>query len=455
MKKILNTKLLFLFVMFSTNLAMSQSTPGQTTTTATTPAATSPSIEQKISKLEERLMELEAQSSLTKYRLSGVFINRFENLTYEHGLPGADKAKEILRPMSMYFGLNVDFDVTKNLKFYSTLAMAKFYNNEDRNESLDPNSTSGYATYQATEAGSWAYSGSGMKVDRAYLSYEPADMPMTIAFGRMPTNNGPPLNQMDGLPRQGTYPRFVFNAIFDGIALVYDLNKYLPKNNTFKLRAFYQPFTFIDRADRTRQFVDGDLIESHVNQYALLAEYAIHNTPVAERIDLMYMRAAWKNFYVGYNGSTSSAGTAMAGQTEDGSDDGFYLGLENIASLGLNFSWSALLYKAVDSGLPDVNKEAWGHLVNINENFGNGWILGYEYIKTAKYFYLDEWTRLNLMPFYSLQSAEGHHVFMGFPLPEKMMGRIGHYRVTAGEGDVFQPEEQQGSSFYAQVRVNF
>lgn len=417
--------------------------------------ATNSAENKRIEKLEERLFELEAQNSLTKYRLSGTFINRYENMTWEHGLPGTDKEKEIIRPFGMYFGLNVDFDITKNLKFYSTFGMSKLYNNEDRNESLDPASTNGYATYQATEMGSWAYGGSGVKVDRAYASYEFDEVPVTLAIGRMPTNNGPPVNQMDGLPRGGTYPRFVFNSIFDGLAGVYSFEKMLPKDHSLKVRAFYQPFTFIDRSDRKKQFVDGDKIESSVNQYAVLVEYSLKDTVIAKQVDLMYMRADWQKFYVGYNGTPAAPGSPMVGQTENGSDDGFYLGLEDIAGTGINFSWSALLYKAVDSGLPNVHKEAWGHLVNLNYKFDAGYILGYEYLKTAKYFYLDEWTSMNIMPFYQLQTAVGHHVYATIPLGQKVSTRIGTYMVEAGEGDVWQPEELKGTSYYVQLRMGF
>ncbi|PWU12253.1 MAG: hypothetical protein C5B49_16615 [Bdellovibrio sp.] len=411
--------------------------------------------EARINKLEDRILELEAQSALTKFRMSGVFINRYENLTLDHGLPDTDKTRESVHPLSMYLGLNVDFDVTKNLKFYSTFAMGKFFNNEDRVESLDPNSANGYNVYQATETGAMGYSGSVLKVDRAYASYEFDSLPLTLAIGRMPTNYGPPANQLDGLPRQGTYPRFIFNAIFDGVAAVWDFNKVPDATHTFKIRSFYQPFTLIDRSDRTHQAIDGQQLESSVLQYAVLAEYSLNDVKPWRRMDIMYMHAAWKQFYDGYAGTPGALGAPMTGQTEDGTDDGFYLGFEDIGYIGLNFSWTALLYQAVDSGAPDLQKKSWGHLFNINEKFSNGLVVGYEFVKTTPYFYLDEWTRLNLLPFYYLQNAQGHHVFVSFPMGEKVSGRVGYYRLVAGAGDVFQPEQFDAYSTYAQLRMSF
>ena len=430
------------------------------------------STDEKLSKLEDRILELEAQSSLNKVRFSGTFLSRFESLTNKHGQPGSLDQIEKVNPMGMAFALNADFDATKNLKFYSTLGMSKFFNNEGRTESLDPDSFNGYATYQATETSGWAYSGAVPRIDRAYASYEFDRIPLTLAIGRMPTNNGPPSNQLDGLPRQGTYPRFAFNAIFDGMAAVYDFSSLLPRNNSLKLRAFYQPFIQVDKSDRTKQMMDGNRIMSNSPQFAFLTEYAHTGLSFVDRLDLMYMMAWWSKFYTGYFSTDSTGATVVppaplgsppTGQVEYGGDHMFYVGLENVGHVGLNLSWSGLFYHATDSFLPDVHKKAGAHLVNINQKlwflgkktFLADSVLGYEYIRTQTYWYLDEWTRLNIIPFYSLQNAVGHHGFFGFPVAEKIGARVGYYRLVAATGDVFQPEASDAYSYYAQVRFSF
>ena len=354
----------------------------------------------------------------------------------------------------MYFGLNFDFDVSKNLKFYSTIAMSKFFNNEGRTEGLGTNT---YVPYQISETGSYGYSGSTPKVDRAFASYEFDTVPLTLAVGRMPTNNGPPMNQLDGLPRSGTYPRFAFNAIFDGIAGVYDFSNLLPKDNSFKIRAFYQPFTNIDTGDRTKQFVDGEKINSSTPEYVILNEYALNSLgPVAQRLDVMYMHAQWHNYYTGYYSAPGALGAAMTGIIETGSDDAVYIGLEDIAHKGLNISWSGLLYKAKDSNLPDVDKESRSYLVDINQTLAgyHNVILGFEYLHTELYHYLDEWTRLNLIPFGTLQNSEGRHFYLAIPLEKKMSARLGYYQMVSAPGDYFQTERSDSFSYYAELRIS-
>ncbi|MGZ3691485.1 MAG: DUF3373 family protein, partial [Pseudobdellovibrio sp.] len=317
---------------FAQDKSATAAPPAPTTATAS-PAG--PTVDEKLEKLSERILELEAQNQLNKVRISGVFISRYEHLINLHGLPGADKTREDLSPLSMHYGLDMAFDATKNLKFYSTLGMSKFFNNEGRNESL---SAGYYATYQATETGSYGFSGSQVIVDRAYASYEFDDTPLTLAVGRMPTNYGPPANQIDGLPRQGTYPRFSFNSIFDGLAAVYDFSSKLPVDHTLKLRTFYQPFTNIDQADRTKQAVDGQQLPSRTDQYVVMMDYSKQNLSFAERLDLIVMHAWWKEFYDGYSGAQAPLGSPPAGESENGSDNSYYLGFENIGDVGLNMS---------------------------------------------------------------------------------------------------------------------
>jgi len=404
----------------------------------------------KVDELSERLTELEVSQRLQKFRLSGTVLNYFEDFRSE---------TDRVTPFGMYVGLNADFDISKNLKFYSTLGMSKFFNNEGRNEALDSNSDGGLATYVATETGAWAYGGAGVKFDRAFLSYEADGAPLTLAIGRMPTNMGPPIHQMDGLTRQGTYPRFTFNAIFDGMAAVYNFSSLLPKDHTFKVRGFYQPFVFVDTYDRTKQLLDGVRFSSLSNQVVVIGEYSIKKLRFADELGLTYMYASWSDFYNGiYDGLAPAAeGDEPSGTDEKGSDQGIFASIENLGHFGLNISWSSLLYTATTRAEPDYTKRAWGHLLNVNQRlpFLGDSILGLELIHTDVGFYLDDWTRMYLIPFYNKQNSNGQHVFLTVPLSDRASVRAGYYNIRAGVGDDYQPDPMTARSFYAMLRVDF
>lgn len=411
-------------------------------------------VEAKLDKLNNRISELELESKLNKIHFSGEFINRFETAKNLHGVPGSTQYSEKLDTFGMYFGLNTDFDISKNIKFYSTLSMSKFYNSEGRTE----NNNYDYAN---TERGGRAYAGATPKVDRAYATYMLDTTPLTLAVGRMATNGGPPLNQHDGLEREGTYPGFMLNAIFDGIAGIYNFSQYLPKDQTFKVRAFYQPFVTVSATDRSQQLHDGSKTPSLAPEYTILNEYSLNNTTAFDKLELMYMYMHWSRFYLGQVSNPATMGNTPNGQTEYGAEHGIFINFENIWHTGLNASWSGLHYLATDSATPDVHKSAWGHLFNLNEKFiflSGYWqkvILGYEYITTEKYFYVDDWANLNLLPFYALQANTGNHVYVTFPVGDKFVGRLGYYTINAKAGDFVQPEATNAHSAYGQLRLDF
>jgi hypothetical protein len=94
-------------------------------------AAVAPSV---VEDLNDRVTELEVSQSLNRARFSGVFVNRFEALRTSYGVPGDAKEKDSLNAFGSYLGLNIDFDVTRHIKLYTTLAMTKFWQNSGRNE---------------------------------------------------------------------------------------------------------------------------------------------------------------------------------------------------------------------------------------------------------------------------------------------------------------------------------
>jgi len=413
------------------------------------------------SSLSDRISELEVAQGLNRTRFSGVFVNRFEAMRTRYGIPGEEQARDRLNTFGTYLALNLDFDVGPRLKLYTTLAMTKFWQNDGRNE---------YAgNWQASEGGAFGFSGSTPRFDRAYMAYEFA-FPLILAVGRMPTNNGLPQNQLDGLAREGTYPRFAYNAIFDGIAAVVNVSRHLPKGNRLQFRAFYTPNINVDKATRTRQLTDGYLdangspvtvkIPSNTLQYALLAEFATKRLPGLDALNLYYMFYQYKDFYNDGTNDTSPPSNPY----DSAIGHMFYLGLEGLGHVGLNASVSALLYKDShrELGQPAVGVPlSKAFLVNVNYKFEAGipgLVVGGEAIKTDGNFYLDDYTNLNLVPFYSTPNSKGIHAFTSVPLGDKLRVRAGWYYLKSSPyfdlGELM-PEESVSQSFYVQLRLGF
>lgn len=403
--------------------------------------------------LDDRVTDLEAAQALQRVRFSGAMINRFEYFDTRYGVPGEAKEHDVVKPFSTYFALNADFDVTSSLKVYTTLAMSKFWQNDGRNE---------YAgAWQASEAGSYGYSGSTPKFDRAYMAYT-FGIPLTLAVGRMPTNQGVPINQLDGLAREGTYPRFAYNAIFDGIAAVFAFTRYLPTGHSLQLRAFYTPQIFVSKTDRTRQLVDGTYkVDSNTLQYALLLEYSLSRLGrFADLLNLYYMFYQYSNFY---NDGASDT-TPPLNPLDSAIANMAYIGLEGIGHIGFNASLSALLYRTTEKMLDGTSggtTNSASFLVNINQRLDfihAGTVLGAEFIKTDASFYLDEWTYLNVIPFYSTPASKGVHAFVSTALGDNLRARIGWYLLHSEPYDLSgfaSADETDSQSFYVQLTAHF
>jgi hypothetical protein len=426
-------------------------------TLAAVPSVRADETASQIASLNERVTELEAGQALDHARLSGVFINRFEDFRASYAVPGQAQDKDRLDTFSTFLALNLDFDVTRNLQLYTTLGMSKFWQNDGRNE---------YAgSWQTSEAGSFGYSGSLLRVDRAYMAYA-FSFPLTLAIGRMPTNNGVPINQLDGLVREGTYPRFAYNAIFDGMAAIFDFSRYLPRGSSLKLRAFYTPNINIDKSNRTRQLTDGTVkVESNTPQYAILAEFSnTRLSPIVDTISLYYMFCQYSNFYNDGSNTPATPGAAPNNPVDSAIANMVYLGLEGIGHIGLNASLSALFYYDTTASLDGSNSAttfSQAYLLNVNQRLDfilTGSVLGFELIKTDASFYLDEWTSLEVIPFYSSPASRGVHVFASVPLAEKLRARVGWYRLHSDpydNGASGSTVESDSNSFYVQLRLGF
>lgn len=418
-------------------------------------------LESKFNELESNVVDLQLASIINKIKISGTLINRYEDFQTSYGIPGAAKEKEHVNVFSTYFSLNVDAKVNSKISVYSTLGMSKFWNNEGRNEIK--------GAYTASEAGSFALAGSTPRFDRAYMAYF-FDFPMVFAIGRMSTNNGLPINQLDGLDRQGTYPRFAYNAIFDGMGLVYNFNSLLPKGNEFTMRAFYTPFANISDTDRTKQLKDNSVrIPANTWQGGILSEYENTNLSWLGKLNLTHMWYNFTDFYNdGQNGHSTTATPTVGNTSSDGGANMGFIGFDDIAHKGLNISISGLFYwqKQSAATVPNATidpKKYYSHayLYNLNQKVGNDFIVGGEYITTDENFYLDEWSYLNIIPFYFTPNSKGYHLFITEKIVKPITLRVGFYTLNSkpcglnSDNTGLFNNESKSTSVYANMRLDF
>jgi hypothetical protein len=84
--------------------------------------------------------------------------------------------------------------------------------------------------------------------------------------------------------------------------------------------------------------------------------------------------------------------------------------------------------------------------------------VGAELIKTDNSFYLDDYTYLYLIQFYSTPNSKGAHAFASVPIGDKLRARAGWYYLRGkpyeSAGEII-PEEFESQSFYLQLRLAF
>lgn len=402
-------------------------------------------VEERLAHLEEKVEEISLDRTFDRVKFSGTFISNFEVLNSVKTEPSTgvkDKNRGDLA--GLHAGLNIDFNISEQMDFFTTIAMGKIYNSDGRE---------GYSegSYHSLE-GSYGYSGSDAKFDVAYLRWKAFENKLSFALGRMTTRGGPPLNQLDALYRNGTYPRFSYNAIFDGMALVYNFKDLMPKNMSFKTRLFYTPFFFTDKNDRTAAQLDadGNKVDRRANQTAWLNEWDYEHSQIADKVSLYSMLWYYDNYYdAEYQDSTRQNPEYYRALSHT-----LYVGFERIHNTGFNFSWSNLRVKDYLDGTGSSQSDS--NLFNLNYTFEKSYVVGVEHIQTDKNYYLDDYAYLQFNEFYQRSSNNGQHYFFAVPFSHNQVIRFGLYDYKAAEApanNYFVKDRTQ--NYYTSYRVDF
>lgn len=438
------------------------------------------STEKKLEDIENRLGDLEVSQALRKFRFSGIFINQIEEFSsvrrntdlISPALASlkADSRDTHLTPVMMRVAFNISAEITQRMNFYSTIGMAKFWNLADRNtRNLDET-----GNFQSL-GGSYTFKDSRANFDMAYISYNFANSNWTLAMGRMPTNNGPPLNRVDGVKRTGTYPSMSYNNIMDGVAGIYSFNKYLPKDNSLKFRLFYTPFIRVNRNDRSRQVIDdtasgssgnsGEPVDSHSSFYVIQSEYERKNLSWAKEFDFYLSHYHIDKFYSETKQKVD--GTPPSSLLDRFYHNGIeyfralsttvYLGVDNLLRTGFGFTGSFTHYDFNYAG-EDYKSDNVMFTVNytFDNKFNAGDVTGIEYLKTDKNRAPTEETTIYVNPFYNMINGEGAHVYYTKVINANQIVRFGHFSYQTKEARMLLIDlETKGSASYVRWKVFF
>lgn len=395
--------------------------------------------------LQSRVEELEFESYTKNFSLSGEIINMFE-MYHNEFTSGSDEGENYhLGLYGTAVKMNIDFDVNDKINLYTTLGMSKFWNNEDR--AGDANDY-----WNKSNQGSLGYQGSQARFDKVFFDYKMNDM-FTFAVGRMPTNFGPPYHQLDNSERSGTYPRMAYNSIFDGVAVSTDLTRFVPKDQTLKVKLFYTPYMNVNDKNRNvprregdkpgTPNTNGDKVQSNTLLWAFLLEHSVENLSWVKKMDtylftLNYEDFWWEEFDDTYRGWGYN----------------YTLGLEGLLNTGFNFSYS---YIGTDwQAFADKKRIVGrGQLFNLNYKFENTHAVGMEYLVTNTFYYLDEWTYYNIADFYKAGKMVGYHFFWSLPVYDNLRLRLGSYLYEQKEDTGWGITGRKVDSHYAMLKLSF
>lgn len=404
------------------------------------------SIEERITLLEEQLEEVKLSETLNRFNFSGTFINHLETINKKsQNKVSGDDSRFNGSALAMQVGLNIDVEISNNLKFFTTLAMGKLWNNDNR--------TAVEQGSYGSMAGSYGYYGSGVRYDVAYLRWQSKNQNWFFSLGRMTTRGGPPMNQLDGLYRTGTYPRLAYNAIFDGLAGGYNFKEFMPTNQSFVTRIFYTPFINLNDTDRASPLNDettGDRVTSRSDQIAILNEWEMSKSKLAERISVYSMLWYYDDYYDSEYQDADRPGIEYFRATSHT----LYLGLERIAQTGFSASLSQLHVQQEISGEEPDTFDAY--LTSLSYQFEKGHIFGAEIIHTGRAYYLDDQAYLHFNDFYIRSRNSGQHIFFTMPLKYAQIVRIGLYNFTAKSDPAnFEDNSETVNNYYLSYRIDF
>ena len=209
-----------------------------------------PAPQEEMQKLDERLTKVEVKTASDNISWGGDIRVRYDNQSWTinpyNQYMGVDPSTgmPIVVPVpkqnwsnpdqwSVRLRLKMAAQITQNLKFNGRLSMYKLYGGADVPIfNGQPNTVA--SSFNSVRIPT----GDVLHVERALLRYDFPTAPFTIAFGRMNSSDGPPLEVKEETERQGTPMALMVNAEVDGVHGDWHMDSIgLPEGTTFGICA--------------------------------------------------------------------------------------------------------------------------------------------------------------------------------------------------------------------------
>lgn len=421
----------------------------------------------KLAALEERISELEANSSLNIFNFRGTFITRYDDVSAKQTEPamGAYDHKN-LGYLRMRFSLDMDANVSKHLKFYSRFTTTKHYNGWTTTGTRSP---MGEDLYSADR-----YASSALVLEKAYLDMSIPNSYFTVSLGRLPTADGAPTHYWDGRARMGTYPLLSYGAILDGAAITYKMDEFMPEGHKLAARVVYSPFSSINIDAQGSPYqippthngsVGGGNIGTFADFFTLQLDYATGNLGFAENFGLILQYNKLSPLNVP---SQTAADNLRFGLQSSSATVEF----NGIAGTPLDFLVSHLMTDLHSEGLYTVapgvslgfgtatdDDKVKGSMTLVSSRYRLGsWILGLEYGHGTKGLLFAGATAEDITNMYGTP-GDLYHGYVTKKFTDTLSLRLGYYkqdekhtRITVGP---VQDSDRKVDVGYAQFRADF
>lgn len=183
--------------------------------------------------------------------------------------------------------LNMDSQITDNMKFAGRLAMYKYWstntaiNNANQNMSV-------YDPMQGRRP-----SDSSIFAERAYVDYlidKDWSVPVTVTLGRQPSSDGPSHQFKDNTVRKSTYSALGFDGAADGVVTTFNLEKVTGMENAAIRLAYGKGYQAYNTTNGSTQYIDTTTGVKDTQFYAMFIDGSIPGVK-GSLVQLGYVKA--------------------------------------------------------------------------------------------------------------------------------------------------------------------
>ncbi len=444
----------------------------------------------RLSLLEDRIGELEANQSLNIFKFGGLLETRYDNIKALQTDPTSSAIDSKVDYLRLRASFDMSADVSKNIKVYSRYTMTKF-SNIYYTQSVGTGSapvTSADLSAAKEENGAQVY------VEKFYADATVPDTGVVFSFGRLPISDGPPFHFPNGRPRTGTYPGLLYNGQLDGVALTY--NKPVA-DGTFSVRGVHTPMTVLTSSAGKLTGAKGVISNPTDNAGnssrtlrdldTLMLEFNSNKVSFADNISIILQAFSVSLTMAGSQLSVPYQSTSLTGSGDVDfkiEAQALYFGIENIAHIGLDFSATHLMSTVTNDGCitfggapcTDAYISAssaiagFGATTRGEKMKGSSTLLtaryriisptyfGVEYLMGGKNVYVFDQNSDNIVAFYDTPGT-GTHAYILHKFTNDLGLRLGYmqqdYKSTVFGFGPSKDTDRKVTTYYANLRLDF